>query len=236
MTKELGTAIGNLRRARGISQQDLADAINKDRTTVTMYEKGTRNPPLKVMQQIAAVLGTSLDELTAASQPVVYDQIDIKTSNGVPGTQGQVKVYNELKRISKPRNVLGTPDAASVIPVVGNVWIERGKLQFGDFRGWATAEVSEPGDYFYWRCTRDAMAPSIQPGDLLLCHIQDDVDSGDLAIVIRKGMGGRLCRVQKHEQGIVMLFDNPQAEPVDVSTEDSAIIAGKVKRLVRVYE
>ena len=57
----------NLKRAlmvKGVSQVELADAINKTESTVSRYISGERKPGIKTLSKIAQVLHMTMDELT----------------------------------------------------------------------------------------------------------------------------------------------------------------------------
>ena len=53
------------REAKGWTQQELADRINKDRTSITHYELGDCDIPGKVLIKLAEVLGMPMDALYA---------------------------------------------------------------------------------------------------------------------------------------------------------------------------
>lgn len=56
--------IRELRKAIGISQQELADRLGyKSGAAITMWEKGTRNPPSSILPKIASILGVSVGDL-----------------------------------------------------------------------------------------------------------------------------------------------------------------------------
>jgi transcriptional regulator with XRE-family HTH domain len=59
-----------IRRRRGLTQAQLAEAIGVEQPTVQRYENGTRDPSLAQALEIAKVLGVSLDELTQVSDTV----------------------------------------------------------------------------------------------------------------------------------------------------------------------
>ena len=59
-----------LRRARiekGLSQQNLADALNVDRSTVTKWETGNRQPDAETIARLSSVLGANVAQLLVAS-------------------------------------------------------------------------------------------------------------------------------------------------------------------------
>lgn len=61
--ERLGERIRELRVSRGLSQEVLADRAGCHPTYVSMIERKLGNPSLKVLTQIAASLGTKVDDL-----------------------------------------------------------------------------------------------------------------------------------------------------------------------------
>ena len=58
-----GQRLRQARLAKGLTQQEMADRIQHDRTTYTKYELGRAEPPLRVAYEMAVLLDTTLDEL-----------------------------------------------------------------------------------------------------------------------------------------------------------------------------
>ena len=63
ITPYVGPAFRHFRERSGMSQEQVALAAGLDRTYVSGIERSRRNPSLKSMQRIAAVLDTDLDRL-----------------------------------------------------------------------------------------------------------------------------------------------------------------------------
>ena len=59
----VGANIGRLRRARGLTQEQLAFRAKIDLTYMGGIERGQRNPSLLVVEQISRALGIELPEL-----------------------------------------------------------------------------------------------------------------------------------------------------------------------------
>lgn len=51
------------RKAKGITQQELANALNIDRSTYSFYEIGKARPKYEVLIAISKIFGVTLDEL-----------------------------------------------------------------------------------------------------------------------------------------------------------------------------
>ncbi|MGJ7557614.1 helix-turn-helix domain-containing protein [Variovorax sp. RB2P76] len=60
---QLGEAIRSLRKANGISQEELAHRSSIDRSYMSSIERGTQNPGMMTIVQIAAGMGVSVAEL-----------------------------------------------------------------------------------------------------------------------------------------------------------------------------
>lgn len=61
--KEFAKKIRKIRMSRNMSQKDLADLLNVDRTTVTGWETKDRMPDVFLLIRIADIFDTTLDEL-----------------------------------------------------------------------------------------------------------------------------------------------------------------------------
>ncbi len=60
---KFGKRVQQLRKQRGLTQEDLADLVNVDRSYMGFVERGERNPTLDKIIKIAKSLGITLSEL-----------------------------------------------------------------------------------------------------------------------------------------------------------------------------
>lgn len=77
----VGRNLRRYRRARGVSQEELADLCELDRTYVSGIERGLRNPTVVVLEQLANVLGVApglLLEEDARKPPSSGDPLNTK--------------------------------------------------------------------------------------------------------------------------------------------------------------
>lgn len=63
-----GKRVKELRKARGLSQLELAAKVGIDRSYMGFLERGDRNPTLEVIAKIAEELNTTPDELFKTSK------------------------------------------------------------------------------------------------------------------------------------------------------------------------
>ena len=66
MENKLGKVISNLRKEKGITQKDLADALNISDKAVSRWECGTSRPTLEMMFQISKYFNISYNDLITA--------------------------------------------------------------------------------------------------------------------------------------------------------------------------
>ena len=58
-----GRNVARIRSQRGLSQDELAEKADLDRTYVSGIERGVRNPGIKTVLRIARALGVSVGDL-----------------------------------------------------------------------------------------------------------------------------------------------------------------------------
>ncbi len=61
--KNLGQKVQQLRKQKGLTQEQLADKIRVSSTYIGFIEQGQRNPSLNTLDKIARVLGVKVQEL-----------------------------------------------------------------------------------------------------------------------------------------------------------------------------
>jgi transcriptional regulator with XRE-family HTH domain len=76
----LSNNIALLRRAKGYTQQSLANALSINRANVGAYEEGRATPPLPVMEAICRLLDVSMAEL-------IHNQIKLNGNEGERGSR-----------------------------------------------------------------------------------------------------------------------------------------------------
>lgn len=79
---------------------------------------------------------------------------------------------------------------------------------------------SSMGWCFALRIQGDSMSPDIPNGSTVIVRKQDDVESGEIAIVTINGEDATCKRVIKHELGITLASLNPSFEPMVFSNHD----------------
>lgn len=72
--KRLGRAIAKKRKAKALTQDDLAGMVEVDAETISRFERGTVLPSLQRLLVIADALGVGVGELLSEASPLVNDR------------------------------------------------------------------------------------------------------------------------------------------------------------------
>ncbi|WP_414451820.1 helix-turn-helix domain-containing protein [Burkholderia sp. 22PA0099] len=75
LASRVGTAIAEIRRARGLTQAKLAEMINLEQEAISRWERGMRTPTLYRLQQLSDALDCSVDQLLQRGSKRMDDQL-----------------------------------------------------------------------------------------------------------------------------------------------------------------
>lgn len=92
----LGARIAELRKTRGVTQTQLAQALDVSQQTVQAYEVGRRRIPVSAMPVVARVLGISLEELFGET-----GQSAARKRGPAPKLQQQIERISELPKLKQ---------------------------------------------------------------------------------------------------------------------------------------
>lgn len=87
-----GKKLAELRKARGLTQAELAEQINVNQTAVGSYEIGRRRIPLSQIAPLAKALGVSLGEL------IELQESSQNKPGPTPKLQRQIEQVSQLPR------------------------------------------------------------------------------------------------------------------------------------------
>lgn len=82
------------------------------------------------------------------------------------------------------------------------------------------AEMTRSGEYFGLKITGQSMEPRILDGDVVIVRKQDEVENGDIAIVLVNGNDATCKKFIKHENGVSLLPLNPSFSPQFYNAEE----------------
>lgn len=197
--------IRELRKMRGMSQQDLANKLDLNKVAISQYERGVRRPSIDIVSALCDIFNVSSDFLLGE------DDMTIRIVN-----------TDEIKKLDSPRR----------IPVLGRVAAGIPIDAIEDIIDWEEIAEDAPGEYFGLKIKGDSMMPRIVEGDVVIVHSQPDAESGDVVIVQINGDTATCKRLAKYDTGISLISFNPMYAPINFTNEEiknlPVTIIGKV--------
>jgi repressor LexA len=155
--------------------------------------------------------------------------------------------YATLKKIAELFSVdcndlLGTTKKSVVkIPILGSVQagIPTDACEYIEGYEEIPHELAETGSYIALRVKGESMSPRILPGDIVIVRIQQDIESGETAVVFVDDGEATVKKVLKYPDGIRLVPNNPAYEPLFFTNNEiisrPVTIFGKVAELRRKF-
>ena len=89
-------------------------------------------------------------------------------------------------------------------------------------------KMANSGEYFGLRISGDSMEPTIHHGSIVIVRQQDDVENGEIAIVIVNGNDATCKRIEKFDNGIMLVPINTEYEEKFYSNEEIESLPVKI--------
>lgn len=190
----LGKKIETLRDEKGISQKELSKILDIHPSVMNRIELGTRPVRDEEILKIATYFDITTDELLG---------------NKLKVNRAEAEVSRRNKIITVP--VLGIIPAGVPIEAIENIT---------DYEEIVVPQSASEKEYFCLKVTGDSMSPLLNNNDVVVCKKQADVETGEIAAVIINGFEATLKRVNKLENGILLVPYNPTYETTFYSIEE----------------
>ena len=210
LTTDFKTRINELRTSKNLSQEDLANMLCLEKSTISKWERGINYPNQNIQNMLADIFGVSVDYLLGRTEsPVANAYVpDAVVSFDVLGKVaggygGSVEEISTGDRITLPIEMLGGRPAT---------------------------------DYFVLQVKGNSMYPKILDGDKVLVLRTESVDSGTTAVVLYNGDEATIKKVfYENEQWVDLVPNNPEYEKRRIFAEDcdKFRVLGKAVRLIR---
>lgn len=127
--------------------------------------------------------------------------------------------------------------SALKIPVLGNVAAGIPISAVEDILDYEEVPISwqSQGEFFALRIKGDSMQPKIDDGDVVIVRQQSDANNGDTVIALVNGDDATCKKLQKTDNGIMLVSTNPNYLPMFYSNEEivtkPVVILGKIVEL-----
>lgn len=204
----LGEIIKKYRNEQNLSQRDFAQKCNLSYTYISALEKNKDyrsgkpiSPTLETVKSVAEGMNIPIDEL--------------------------LKILDENQEFI----INSTLDNPVVqIPILGTVKAGYDWLAEENIIDYITLKenMPNPKEYFALQITGDSMLPVLSEGDLVIVHDQDDVESGQTAVILINGDEATIKKLIKTNEGIELHALNPYYPVRKFSFDDMKRIPVKI--------
>lgn len=197
--KELGMYLKNIRESLEYSTYDVNKLCDISQSYLSLMENGKRKPSAIILKKLAPIYN--------------LDYLDLYEKAG----------YIDLIKDESKRNI-------ATIPILGTVKAGYDWLAEENVVDYVTLKENIPNikEYYALKITGDSMLPLLSEGDLVIVHDQDDVESGQTAVVLINGEEATVKKVVKTNEGIELHSMNPYYPVKKFTYEDMKSIPVKI--------
>ena len=205
----LGEIIKKYRKENNLSLRAFASKCGLSYTYISMLEK---NIDYRTGKPIAPTLDS-----------VKY----ISNAMNIP-IDDLLKMLDDEQEFKLNEDVL--PNNLNVIPILGTVKAGYDWLAEENVVDYVTLKENIPNikEYYALKITGDSMLPLLSEGDLVIVHDQDDVESGQTAVILINGEEATVKKVVKTNEGIELHSMNPYYTVKKFTYEDMKSIPVKI--------
>lgn len=218
--------LSRLMDSRDMSNEELAELVDVNRTTVSRWRSGERSPKMEKLPEISKVFNVDprifVGEVSHSSIETIYNQLN---------EQRQTKVYNYASRQLEEQNSNVTSiDKNKKVYVLGKTAANPIEVSYGDAVYDETIDTNVPRNADCALVIQgDSMEPLLHDGSIVFYKQQPEVENGEIAIVDIDGNGVTCKKVYfNYDDNIVLLKSlNEKYDDRELSPERVRII-GKV--------
>lgn len=159
----------------------------------------------------------------------------LKICEGLDITTDELQKMSKNPTLDLP-NIIHIQPKFVKLPLLGEIACGEPLLAEEQIIGyvWELEESLPHGELFALKAKGRSMEPTIPNGSTVIARQQNDVENGELAVVLVNGEAeATLKRVKKQGSIVLLMPDNPKYEPIVVNFDNPARIIGKVVRLIK---
>ena len=195
---------------RNMKASELSERAQIPKSAISQYLSGLYEAKQKSIFKLAKILNVSEGWLMGLDVPMErkIDKIDINDKQVFP-LLGTVKAgYDYLAS----ENIIGYINLDKNVP--------------------------NPEEYFALKVTGDSMQPVLYDGDIVIVHSQNDIESGQVGIILINGDEATVKRIIKHDDYIELISFNSYYPPKKITKDIEFKIIGKVveARISKIFE
>lgn len=227
---DFGKVLRILRKNKKLTQKKLADDLGLAFSTISMYERGEREPDFETLEAIADYFNVSMNILLG--RETLIDFGNDAYDNIMNCCKAAYTSFNASKNdiISFP--VIDDSSLDNIFPFAVPRHDKEIKMPSSYFFG------KELAKYFFFEVHGDSMYPEYQDGDKVLISMQSSAQSGQTCLVIYNNV--KNLRKMEIEKNTIVRFVaiNPNYPPFEFDSgyDENFRILGVAKLTIRKTE
>lgn len=178
---------------RNLKQSDLVEKTGISKGALSSYISGRYIPKQNNIYKISKALNVNEAWLMG---------------NDVP----MERSLNSLQKRGLSINVYGSVAAGIPIDMIEDI-VDTEEI---------TESLAKSGKFFGLKIKGNSMEPRIKDGDVVIVRQQSDAETGDIVIATVNGDEATCKRLRKYRDGIELISNNPNYEPMFFSNEEIA--------------
>lgn len=215
--ERIGQKISELRKARNMTQMELADKMNISFQAVSNWERGISMPDISKLPELAEIFGVTIDEMLGGNSELLDSIVNEKTEDYLQKNAVSVDEFKEIAPIIKPhqadtifKNVKPTyklSDLVDILPFINRDTLNRIVMKF-----------SENSNYD----GLDAIAPFVDKNlisDIARKMIADGRSIADIAPFVTRDVISELAMILYNNKGLSALGDIAPFIPRNIMDE-----------------
>lgn len=196
--------IKKLREEFHMTQQELADKLNGAKSTIAMYESGTRKPSMEVLIKLSEIFNCSIDYLLGKS--------DIKN----PNLKDKLFLIPIVGKVAAGKPIFANENIEGYLPIDPLMY-----------------NLTSPNGFFFLQIQGESMNKLIKNGSFALIKKQDYAENGDVIVAIVNGDDEATVKRYKqlNEQFIMLepVSEDSSFQPITIDLKSTKFsIIGKV--------
>ncbi len=212
------------------------------RTELTIFEKAVRKLIAENLKRLTkGMTQYQLSERTGIPQSTLSGYFAERSTPDPGRVQKIADALGVSKEEIDPRfSLTANTHKPYNVPILGRVVAGIPIEATEDVLGYVeiTERMARTGEYFALHIKGDSMMPNICDGDTVIVKRQEDVENGDVAIVLVNGCDATCKKVKFNDNGITLIGYNPSVYEPHFYTKDEIAslpiqIIGKVVELRR---
>lgn len=211
---ELGLYLKNIRESKEISLREVEKLTGVGYSHLSMIENGKRNVTPALLKNLAKIYNVNY--------------IDLYEKAGYLDLAESEKIKNDIIETKQSLALLGTVKAGynylANENIIGYVSIDN--------------RISDINNCYALKVTGSSMQPVLYEDDIVIVHRQNDIESGQIGIVLIDNEEATVKKIIKHNDYIELIAFNSYYPPKRLSNNDNFKIIGRVieGRIAKIFE